>query len=181
MMRRGDPELGAYTPTLVRDVIELIAAEYRLTQLNYEVRIGGSFVNGYAHLRTSDLDIIEPLRDLSASDLAHGGSSSQKPAASPLSAQLAGPAFKARLREVLRRHQIVDPAISMNVENTLMHFAPRAGETPATHADRVSQFVGQISPVQIVIRRQDANVVVELEVHRHEESGEHFVQRFLLN
>lgn len=179
VMRRGDPELGAYTPALVRDVIQLIASEYRHTSLNSEIRLAGSFVNGYAHLRTSDLDIIEPITNFASPSSAAGLSTPSRPI-SPLMTQLTSLSFQARLREVFRRHQIPETAIALRAENTLAHFAPKPGESPLAHAERVSQFVGQISPVQIVIRRQDRNVIIELEVHRHEESGEHIVQRFTL-
>jgi len=188
VMRRGDPELAAYTPALVRDVIQLIASEYRHTSLNSEIRLAGSFVNGYAHLRTSDLDIIEPITtgtitNFTAPPSGTGLSTSHRMSGQPLSplmSQLTSLSFQARLRDVFRRHQIPETALALRAENTLAHFAPKPGETPLAHAERVSQFVGQISPVQIVIRRQDRNVIIELEVHRHEESGEHFVQRFPL-
>jgi hypothetical protein len=179
VMRRGDPELAAYTPALVRDVIQLIASEYRLGSLNSEIRLAGSFVNGYAHLRTSDLDIIEPITNF-VSPSSAAGPSTPRQSLSPLMTQLTSLSFQARLHDVFRRHQIPETALALRAENTLSHFAPRPGESPLVHAERVSQFVGQVSPVQIVIRRQDRNVIIELEVHRHEESGEHIVQRFPL-
>lgn len=175
IMRQADPELGHYSPLVVRDVIQLVAEEYRAANIVHDVRLAGSFVNGYAHLRTSDLDVIEPLPFGALRGLP------PSPATSPLTARMNRPEFIARLRQVFERHRIAEPMLGLRAENTLSHFAARDGESPAAHALRISEFVGQVAPIQFVIRRRDLRVVVELEIHRHDESNGHFTQSFPLD